>query len=78
MFDGHALMATMIDDLEVCVKALVAEAVDDWALSVDGGDSEQKPWIINSGCSVNFSPNRSEFIEYTPYTSTHRIHLGDS
>src|SRR5260370_5642305 len=77
-FDGHALMAHVIDEPEVYVGALIAEAVDDQALSIDGGSPEQKPWIIDSGCSANFSPNQSEFIEYTPYTSIHMIRLGDS
>ncbi len=52
--------------------------VEHHAYTAGGDHGELKPWIINSGCSAHFSPNRSEFTTYTPYASPHQIRLGNS
>ncbi len=57
---------------------MVAETFDEDALPAENDNADWKPWIINSGCSSNFSLNCSEFIDYAPYTSLQKICLGDS
>ena len=37
-----------------------------------------KQWIIDSGCSNHFSPNKSSFVTYAPYMSPKNICLGDA
>src|SRR5260370_22983457 len=44
----------------------------------EGDNADPKPWIIDSGCSSHFSPNESEFIDYSPFVIPRKIRLGDS
>ena len=53
------------NEVRVYVKAMIAEDVASVAKS---SDNLPKWWIIDSGCSNNFSPNKPDFITYTPYT----------
>ena len=72
---AEAIISGPEADTEVVIdKALV----EPQAHAAKGGGMEPKPWIVNSGCSTHFSPNWSEFIEYTPFPSPHQICLGDS
>ena len=36
-----------------------------------------RQWMVDSGCSNHLSPNRSDFILYTPFPSPHYVRLGD-
>ena len=44
----------------------------------EGDNADPKPWIIDSGCSSHFSPNESEFIDYSPFMIPQKIRLGNS
>ncbi len=61
---------------EVYANAMIAMTLEHCTLTTEGEGT--KPWIINSGCSAHFSPNKSEFLTYTPYMSPQKIRLGDS
>src|SRR5258707_3235200 len=37
------------------------------ALKAVGDPTEPKSWLIDSGCMSHLSPNKSNFISYTPY-----------
>ena len=51
---------------------------EDVASVAKSSDNLPKQWIIDSGCSNHFSPNKPDFITYTPYTSPKNIRLGDT
>ena len=63
------------NEIEVYAKAMIAEDVASVAKS---SDNLPKRWIIDSGCSNHFSPNKPDFVTYTPYTSPKNIRLGDA
>ena len=63
------------NEIEVYAKAMIAEDVASIAKS---SDNLPKWWIIDSGCSNHFSPNKPDFVTYTPYTSPKNIRLGDT
>src|SRR5260370_29059396 len=78
-YAGVAIAEDVAGKLEVYADMMVAEAIAEHCVHVAiGDDMELRPWIINSGCSTHFSPNLSEFTEYSPYPSSRKIHLGDS
>ncbi len=71
---GADVMITeaIINEPGVYTGMVIDEAlVEPQAHAAEGGGTELKPWIVNSGCSAHFCPNWSEFIEYTPYVSGH-------
>ena len=55
------------DESETYLNTMVAKTLDEHALAVKNDGMDWKPWIIDSGCSSNFSLNQSEFINYIPY-----------
>ncbi len=63
---------------EIYANALIAEFFDGSALTVGDHSDQPKPWIIDSGCSSHFCPNKSEFITYTPFDSPRKIRLGNA
>ena len=63
------------DEVEVYSKAMIAE---DSASIARSSDDLPKRWIIDSGCSNHFSPNKSAFVTYIPYASPKNIRLGDA
>ena len=44
-----------------------------WATGTD-----PKPWLIDSGCTGHFCPNKSQFVSYVPYAVKCKILLGDA
>jgi hypothetical protein len=58
-------------------RALCAEYVMNAALITDKGADGPKPWIVDSGCSNHFCPNKSDFVEYTPFDPPCQIALGN-
>ncbi len=72
---GKCMMVRIVE----CAEITIAKAtLEHHACAAREGMSELKPWVIDSGCSAHFSPNQSEFVTYTPYTSPCQIHLGNS
>src|SRR5260370_29090904 len=45
------------DEPETYLNTMVAKTFDENALAVKNDSMDWKLWIINSGCSSNFSPN---------------------
>jgi gag-polypeptide of LTR copia-type len=68
--------ATVAPEAEA--SALYAEYITDTALVAQKHTETIKPWIVDSGCSNHFSPNKSEFTEYTPFNTPRHIRLGNS
>ena len=63
------------NEIKVYAKAMIAEDVSTIAKS---SDNLPKQWIIDSGCSNHFSPNKPDFVTYAPYTSPKNICLRDT
>ena len=59
-------------------KALIAEEVSLSSTALVVSDTKPKPWLIDSGCTSHFCPNKSEFISYVPYAKKCEILLGDA
>src|SRR5260370_11850287 len=60
-------------------KLYLAEEMkeDHLALQAEEAPASPKHWIIDSGCTAHLCPNWSDFISYTPYTTPHKIRLGN-
>jgi hypothetical protein len=59
-------------------SAMCTENILDAALVADKPSDSPRPWVVDSGCSSHFSPNREEFIDYIPFHPPLNIHLGNS
>ncbi len=47
------------------------------ALKAVGEPTEPKSWLIDFGCTSHLSPNKSDFISYTPYDVPQCVRLGN-
>ena len=59
-------------------KALVAKEAQLGGTALVATGTDPKPWLINSGCTGHFCPNKSQFVSYVPYAVKHKILLGDA
>ena len=75
---GSTNVSTTSTEADVYAKAMIVKEVVAPEIALATTDNGLKPWAIDSGCTSHFSPNKSQFITYTPYATQHHICLGDS